>query len=84
MNSTWRNPPAHLSWYAAESPDLSLQCRSSRAHQTALAHLKEILKKNQQNGSGSLAAMVASSHCRIADSISGAIEDQSGEESDTR
>ncbi|GFU91606.1 hypothetical protein TNCV_2543701 [Trichonephila clavipes] len=36
MNLTWRNPPAHH-WYAAKSPGLSIQCRSSRAHQTALA-----------------------------------------------
>ncbi|GFW31024.1 HTH_48 domain-containing protein [Trichonephila clavipes] len=34
MNLTWRNPPAHH-WYAAKSPGLSIQCRSSRAHQTA-------------------------------------------------
>ncbi|GFX24221.1 uncharacterized protein TNCV_1366021 [Trichonephila clavipes] len=39
MNLTWRNPPAHH-WYAAKSPDLSIQCRSSRAHQTALARLR--------------------------------------------
>ncbi|GFV62270.1 uncharacterized protein TNCV_985341 [Trichonephila clavipes] len=36
MNLTWRNPPAHH-WYAAKSSGLSIQCRSSRAHQTALA-----------------------------------------------
>ncbi|GFW51780.1 uncharacterized protein TNCV_1187121 [Trichonephila clavipes] len=36
MNLTWRNPPAHH-WYAAKSPGLSIQCRCSRAHQTALA-----------------------------------------------
>ncbi|GFV16486.1 RNase H domain-containing protein [Trichonephila clavipes] len=36
MNLTWLNPPAHY-WYAAKSPGLSLQFRSSRAHQTALA-----------------------------------------------
>ncbi|GFX82343.1 integrase catalytic domain-containing protein [Trichonephila clavipes] len=36
MNLTWRNPPAHHR-YAAKSPGLSIQCRSSRAHQTALA-----------------------------------------------
>ncbi|GFX34261.1 RNase H domain-containing protein [Trichonephila clavipes] len=35
MNLTWRIPPAHH-WYEAKSPGLSLQCRSSRAHQTAL------------------------------------------------
>ncbi|PRD24099.1 UNVERIFIED_CONTAM: hypothetical protein NCL1_44662 [Trichonephila clavipes] len=39
LNLTWRNPPAHH-WYAAKSPGLSLQCRSSRAHQTALARIK--------------------------------------------
>ncbi|GFV21640.1 transposable element Tcb2 transposase [Trichonephila clavipes] len=32
-------PPAHH-WYAAKSPGLSLQCRSSRAHQTALARFR--------------------------------------------
>ncbi|GFW71994.1 uncharacterized protein TNCV_4788821 [Trichonephila clavipes] len=39
MNLTWRNPPAHH-WYAAKSPGLSIQCRSSRAHQKALAHFR--------------------------------------------
>ncbi|GFV55693.1 RNase H domain-containing protein [Trichonephila clavipes] len=39
MNLTWRNPPTHH-WYAAKSPGLSIQCRSSRAHQTALARLR--------------------------------------------
>ncbi|GFS59942.1 uncharacterized protein TNCV_3957381 [Trichonephila clavipes] len=39
MNLTWRNPPAHH-WYAAKSPGLTIQCRSSRAHQTALARLR--------------------------------------------
>ncbi|GFU59716.1 RNase H domain-containing protein [Trichonephila clavipes] len=39
MNLTWRNPPAHH-WYAAKSPGLSLQCRSSRGHQTALARFR--------------------------------------------
>ncbi|PRD28003.1 UNVERIFIED_CONTAM: Mo25 [Trichonephila clavipes] len=39
MNLTWRNPPAHH-WYAAKSPGLSIQCRSSRAHQTALTRLR--------------------------------------------
>ncbi|GFX54752.1 RNase H domain-containing protein [Trichonephila clavipes] len=39
MNLTWQNPPAHH-WYAAKSPSLSLQCRSSRAHQTALERLR--------------------------------------------
>ncbi|GFV39957.1 RNase H domain-containing protein [Trichonephila clavipes] len=38
MNLTWRNPPAHH-WYAAKSPGLSIQCRSSRAHQTDLVRL---------------------------------------------
>ncbi|GFT07431.1 RNase H domain-containing protein [Trichonephila clavipes] len=39
MNLTWRSPPAHH-WYAAKSPALSLQGRSSRAHQTALARFR--------------------------------------------
>ncbi|GFV67577.1 RNase H domain-containing protein [Trichonephila clavipes] len=39
MYLTWRNPPAHP-WYAAKSPSLSIQCRSSRAHQTALARFR--------------------------------------------
>ncbi|GFV55613.1 RNase H domain-containing protein [Trichonephila clavipes] len=39
MNLTWRNPSAYH-WYAAKSPCLSIQCRSSRAHQTALARLR--------------------------------------------
>ncbi|GFY12983.1 uncharacterized protein TNCV_665491 [Trichonephila clavipes] len=39
MNLTWRNPSAHH-WYAAKSPGLSIQCRSSRAHQTALARFR--------------------------------------------
>ncbi|GFV48807.1 uncharacterized protein TNCV_1723241 [Trichonephila clavipes] len=39
MNLTWRNPPAHH-WYAAKSPGLSIQCRSSRAHQTTLARFR--------------------------------------------
>ncbi|GFW66130.1 uncharacterized protein TNCV_1710291 [Trichonephila clavipes] len=39
MNLTWRNPPAHH-WYTAKSPGLSIQCRSSRAHQTALTRLR--------------------------------------------
>ncbi|GFV97653.1 uncharacterized protein TNCV_2041601 [Trichonephila clavipes] len=39
INLTWRNPRVHH-WYAAKSPGLSLQCRSSRAHQTALALLR--------------------------------------------
>ncbi|GFW15230.1 uncharacterized protein TNCV_173751 [Trichonephila clavipes] len=39
MNLTWRNPPAHH-WYADKSPGLSLQCRSSRSHQTALARFR--------------------------------------------
>ncbi|GFU82179.1 transposable element Tc1 transposase [Trichonephila clavipes] len=39
INLTWRNPPAHH-WYAAKSPGLSIQCRSSSDHQTALARLR--------------------------------------------
>ncbi|GFX61495.1 RNase H domain-containing protein [Trichonephila clavipes] len=39
MNLTWKNPPFHH-WYAAKSPDLYIQCRSSRAHQTALARFR--------------------------------------------
>ncbi|GFW84884.1 uncharacterized protein TNCV_681721 [Trichonephila clavipes] len=39
MYLTWRNPPAHH-WYAAKSPGLSIQCRSFKAHQTALARLR--------------------------------------------
>ncbi|GFV34106.1 uncharacterized protein TNCV_3630711 [Trichonephila clavipes] len=39
MNLTWQNPTAHH-WYAAKSPGLSIQCRSSRAHQTALARFR--------------------------------------------
>ncbi|GFU96180.1 RNase H domain-containing protein [Trichonephila clavipes] len=39
MNLTWRNPPAHH-WYAAKSPGLPLQCRSSRALQTAFARFR--------------------------------------------
>ncbi|GFV07744.1 uncharacterized protein TNCV_4942461 [Trichonephila clavipes] len=39
MNLTWRKPPAHH-WYAAKSPGLSLQCRSSKAHQAALARFR--------------------------------------------
>ncbi|GFU84077.1 uncharacterized protein TNCV_679761 [Trichonephila clavipes] len=39
MNLTWRNPPAHH-WYAVKSPCLSVQCRSSRAHQMALARFR--------------------------------------------
>ncbi|GFU56136.1 hypothetical protein TNCV_711981 [Trichonephila clavipes] len=41
MYFTSRSPPAHH-WYAAKSPGLSLQCRSSRALQTALASFKAI------------------------------------------
>ncbi|GFV19175.1 RNase H domain-containing protein [Trichonephila clavipes] len=36
---TWRNPPAHH-WYAAKSPGLFLQCRKSRALQTASKHFR--------------------------------------------
>ncbi|GFY15351.1 hypothetical protein TNCV_1571621 [Trichonephila clavipes] len=39
MNLSWRNP-SPLHWYAAKSPDLSLQCRKSRALQTALARFR--------------------------------------------
>ncbi|GFW35952.1 uncharacterized protein TNCV_1927811 [Trichonephila clavipes] len=39
INLTWRNPPAHH-WYAAKSRGLSIQCRSSRAHQTALTRFR--------------------------------------------
>ncbi|GFV46957.1 RNase H domain-containing protein [Trichonephila clavipes] len=39
MNLTWQNPPAHH-WYAAKSPGLYLQCRSSRTHQTALVRFR--------------------------------------------
>ncbi|GFW31569.1 RNase H domain-containing protein [Trichonephila clavipes] len=39
MNLTWRNPPVHH-WYAAKSPGLPLQCRSSRALQTAFARFR--------------------------------------------
>ncbi|GFS78559.1 RNase H domain-containing protein [Trichonephila clavipes] len=39
MNLTWRNPPAPH-WYTARSPVLSLQFRSSRAHQTVLARFR--------------------------------------------
>ncbi|GFU38679.1 uncharacterized protein TNCV_434751 [Trichonephila clavipes] len=39
INLTWRNPPAHH-WYSGKSPGLSIQCRSSRVHQTALARLR--------------------------------------------
>ncbi|GFU38547.1 uncharacterized protein TNCV_1204911 [Trichonephila clavipes] len=39
INLTWRNPPAHH-WYAAKSPGLFMQCRSFRAHQTTLEHLR--------------------------------------------
>ncbi|GFS59495.1 uncharacterized protein TNCV_3726001 [Trichonephila clavipes] len=39
MNLTWRNTPAHH-WYSAKSPGLSIQCKSSRAYQTALARFR--------------------------------------------
>ncbi|GFV60784.1 uncharacterized protein TNCV_2906471 [Trichonephila clavipes] len=39
MNLTWRNPSAHH-WYAVKRPGLSLQCRSSRAHQTILVRFR--------------------------------------------
>ncbi|GFU33483.1 hypothetical protein TNCV_1797461 [Trichonephila clavipes] len=39
MNLTWRNFPSHH-WYSTKSPGLSIQCRSSRAHQTALTRFR--------------------------------------------
>ncbi|GFX69568.1 putative RNA-directed DNA polymerase from transposon BS [Trichonephila clavipes] len=39
MNLTWQNHLTHH-WYAAKSPGLSIECRSSRAHQTALARFR--------------------------------------------
>ncbi|GFV99427.1 homeotic protein female sterile [Trichonephila clavipes] len=39
MNLTWQNRPAHH-WNASMNPGLSLQCRSSRAHQTTLARFR--------------------------------------------
>ncbi|GFV29138.1 uncharacterized protein TNCV_4601701 [Trichonephila clavipes] len=30
----------NILWYVAKRPDLSIQCRSSRAHQTALARFR--------------------------------------------
>ncbi|GFT80472.1 hypothetical protein TNCV_5122111 [Trichonephila clavipes] len=39
QNLTWRNTPAHH-WYEDKRHDLSLQCRRSRALQTALARLR--------------------------------------------
>ncbi|GFU17826.1 uncharacterized protein TNCV_3335471 [Trichonephila clavipes] len=39
MNLTWRIPPAPH-WCAAKSPGLSIQCRSSRTHQTTLARFR--------------------------------------------
>ncbi|GFT55251.1 RNase H domain-containing protein [Trichonephila clavipes] len=39
MNLTWRNHPAHH-WYAAKKPGLYIQCKSSRAHRTALARFR--------------------------------------------
>ncbi|GFU83582.1 uncharacterized protein TNCV_2125101 [Trichonephila clavipes] len=36
MNLIWRRPATHY-WYATKSPGLSIQCRYSRDHQTALA-----------------------------------------------
>ncbi|GFT07665.1 RNase H domain-containing protein [Trichonephila clavipes] len=39
MNLTWRNPPADH-WYLAKSHGLFLQCKSSKAHQTALARFR--------------------------------------------
>ncbi|GFV76706.1 uncharacterized protein TNCV_4729261 [Trichonephila clavipes] len=39
MNLTWRNPPLHH-WYAAKSPGRSIQCKTSRAHQTAFTRFR--------------------------------------------
>ncbi|GFV55390.1 RNase H domain-containing protein [Trichonephila clavipes] len=39
MNLIWRNPPAHH-WYAAQSPGLSIRCKSSRVHPMALARFR--------------------------------------------
>ncbi|GFW17632.1 RNase H domain-containing protein [Trichonephila clavipes] len=39
MILTWQNLPAHH-WSAAKSPGLSIQCRSSRDHQTSLARFR--------------------------------------------
>ncbi|GFT26437.1 uncharacterized protein TNCV_3603081 [Trichonephila clavipes] len=39
MNLTWRNSSA-LHWHTSKSPDLSLQCRSSRALQRALVRFR--------------------------------------------
>ncbi|GFT67682.1 RNase H domain-containing protein [Trichonephila clavipes] len=39
VNLFWRNSPAHH-WYAAKSPGLSRQYRSSRAHQTVLRRFR--------------------------------------------
>ncbi|GFW17924.1 uncharacterized protein TNCV_2231051 [Trichonephila clavipes] len=39
MNLTWRKPSTQHR-YAAKSPRLSIQCRSSRAHQAALARFR--------------------------------------------
>ncbi|GFS54520.1 uncharacterized protein TNCV_1742751 [Trichonephila clavipes] len=36
----WIGAQAAHHWYAAKSPGLSIQCRSSRAHQTALARFR--------------------------------------------
>ncbi|GFW25437.1 putative RNA-directed DNA polymerase from transposon BS [Trichonephila clavipes] len=45
------NPPAHH-WYAAKSPNLSIQCRSSRAHQTALARFRRGHLRSMTFGQG--------------------------------
>ncbi|GFV18803.1 uncharacterized protein TNCV_4756901 [Trichonephila clavipes] len=39
MNLAWRNPSAQH-WYAAKTPGLPIQCRSSRSHQTALTRFR--------------------------------------------
>ncbi|GFU52911.1 uncharacterized protein TNCV_1142191 [Trichonephila clavipes] len=39
MNVSLRNPPAYH-WYPVKSSGLSMKCRSSRAHQTALVRFR--------------------------------------------
>ncbi|GFT10368.1 uncharacterized protein TNCV_3735961 [Trichonephila clavipes] len=56
MNLTWWNPPAHH-WYAAKSPGLSKQCRSSRAHQTAFARFRSGHLRSMTFVQGSLPAL---------------------------
>ncbi|GFY18467.1 RNase H domain-containing protein [Trichonephila clavipes] len=69
MNLTWRNPPAHH-WYAAKSPGLSIQCRSSRAHQTALTrfrsgHLRSMTLVQGNEAHFWLNGYVNKQNCRI-------------------